>query len=93
MTSFILNEAHALNPLITLNVGGDYRFASYPELNTINLKKELSGSGGISYHVLDNLDVNGNYQYLHQTLTLLPGTIKEQVFTLGLTFHPKVGVL
>ena len=87
-TTFKANETHSLNDKLALTGMASYRYADYLQKTGVNLDREISGSAGIQYRFLTNLDINTNYQYNNQTLTNTSGAIKEHMFLVGLSYHP-----
>ncbi len=87
-TTVRANDTHALNEKLSLNAGASYRYADYINQTGTNLDDEMLGNAGISYRVVLNADISANYQFIRQSLTNTTGTIKEHLFTVGLTYHP-----
>ncbi len=88
LTSFDISEAHSLNPKVTLNASSNYSYTNYSSLSNVNLDSQFKISGGAAYHLLENLDLTGNYQYIDQKLTGTSGSIKEQVLLIGIGYRP-----
>ena len=89
LTTLSLTETHDLNRNFSLNVGGSYQTATYQVTTPGDLEDLITGTGGITYHATERLDVAGNYQYRYETLTNTSGNAQDHVVTLGLVYHPK----
>lgn len=92
LTSFEAKGSHALNKSIEFNGDANYRFAKQPigagSTGIISLDKEYGAGGGLTYHMLEHIDMTANYQYKNETLIGLPGTIQDHMVLVGLAFHP-----
>jgi hypothetical protein len=87
-TSFKATETHKINEQLALNGQASYRYADYLSAQGTNLDAELAGGAGISYSIWRDVDISANYQYNNQTLTSNSGTIRQHIFTIGLSIHP-----
>jgi hypothetical protein len=93
-TTFSVNETHNINERLAVLAGASYRYTDYINTgNGVTLDREVSGSAGLSYGILQNLDITGNYKYTNQTLNNANGTVKENLFTIGLSYHPPAAAL
>ena len=92
-TKFEFSETHALNSLISVNIGGTYLTATYQTATTNNLDSLSMASAGLTYHATQTLDINANYQYRHETLTNTSATANDNAVTLTLTYRPQAWTL
>ena len=93
LTAFDIKEAHSLNEKITLNGNANYSYTNYSSPLTINLDNQVKISGGIDYHLFQEVDLTSSYQYLNQKLTGTSDTIKEQILLIGIEYHPNYSPL
>lgn len=88
LTSFDISEAHSLNSKITLNANSNYSYTDYSSSSGVNLDNQFKISGGVAYHLLEELDITTNYQYIDQKLTGTSDSVKEQILRIGVAYHP-----
>ncbi len=93
LTSFDISEAHSLNSKITLNANSNYSYTDYTSSSGVNLDNQFKISGGVAYHLLEELDFTTNYQYIDQKLTGTSDSVKEQILLIGVAYHPNFSPL
>ncbi|MDR3450290.1 MAG: hypothetical protein P4M15_11195 [Alphaproteobacteria bacterium] len=87
-TNFALTETHALNPLVSLNVGAQYLTAGYQASTLYSIESRSGGNAGVTWHATETLDVTAGYQYSYEALTGTSQTVQDHTVTLGLALHP-----
>jgi hypothetical protein len=93
LTAFNVSEAHELNENFAFNVGSSYQYAHYQSSLNGALDSLLSGTGGLTYHATDRVDIVTSYQYRYETLTGSSGHADDHTVTLGLVYRPKAWAL
>jgi hypothetical protein len=88
LTTYSITETHDINPLFSVNVGASYQTATYQSTATGDLDYLLTGSGGLTYHATERLDIAATYQYRRETLISTPGNATDNMATLGVVYHP-----
>jgi hypothetical protein len=88
LSTYSLTENHNLNELVSLNVGASYQAASYLSSSNGDLNYLLTGTGGLTYHATERLDISANYQYRYETIIGTNSTAQDNMATLSLTWHP-----
>ena len=69
-TILSVTEKHAINALLTANIGGVYQTADYPTTpGPLSFNSQITGNAGLTYHATEHVDVNGSYQYRYETFT------------------------
>ncbi len=89
LDTFSLTGKHALNEKLALTGEAKYQIADYPdEQPRINLDHGYVVGTGLTYKVMDDVDLSANYKYLNQSLTAATGTVEEHVVMLGFNIRP-----
>lgn len=89
LTSLAVTESHALNPRFSLNAGVTYLSGTYQTTTNGSLQSALTGNAGLTYHATDHLDATAAYQYRYETLTNTSGNAEDNMFTVGVVYHPQ----
>jgi hypothetical protein len=93
LTSTSLTETHILNPRFSLNFAASYLSGQYQLNTTGSLQSLWSGNVGLTYHATEHLDAAAAYQYRYENLTNTPGNAQDNIFTIGIVYHPKAWAL
>ena len=89
-TILSVTEKHAINELLTANIGGGYQTADYPTTpGPLSFNSQITGNAGLTYHVTEHIDVNGSYQYRYETFTGTSLNAQDNLVMLGVTWHPQ----
>jgi len=92
-TSFSVSEGHKLNDSVSFNVSARYLTSDYQKDTIGDLETLTSGHIGLSYRIIENIDITAGYNYRYETLTNLPETAQDSTVSLGLVFHPNMWTL
>lgn len=88
LTSFGITERHAINPKLSLNGEARYQIADYSSPPGVNLDHGVTAGGGLTYKIVDNVDLDASYKYRSEDLTNTSGSIDQHIVMLGVTVHP-----
>jgi hypothetical protein len=89
LTTYSVSDSHNLNELLALNVGVSYQTGSYQSSAAGDLNYLATGTGGLTFHATDRLDVVGTYQYRYETLNGISGNAQDNLFTIGVVYRPQ----
>jgi len=89
-TSFSITEQHNINASFAVNVGASYQTADYQSTANGSLDYLLTGTGGLTYHATERLDIAATYQYRRETLINTAGDAHDHLVTLGLVYRPQL---
>jgi hypothetical protein len=89
LSAYSITESHAINPLFSLNAAASYQSADYLASSPGNLQDLISGSGGVTWHATERLDITANYQFRYETLVSTSGSARDNLGTLSLTYRPQ----
>ena len=92
-TTVALDEKHAVNQVLSLDLGMEYRTASYQEDATGNLEDLASGKTGLTYYFTEDAGVSGSYRYRTETLTHKNNPAEDHTVALHLTYRPNMWTL
>ncbi len=93
LTGFSVKDTHTLNDLFSLSVLGSYQYAQSPAQAGTDLNDRITGQTGLSYHVLENVDITASYKYRRETYTNEDRTAQQNVGLLTVVFRPDIGDL
>jgi len=88
LTQLTLSETHALNPLFSLGAQGSYEFASYQASSAGSLQSLASGTGNVTYHMTDQVDLTATYEYEYETLIGNSNSAQKNIGLLSISYHP-----
>lgn len=89
LTSFDLNNSHALNERLTWLVNGSYKFANYDSDTNRDLDSMASGRTELSYRLTETVNLSANYAYQNERLTDGGERAERNIAKLALTYRPQ----
>lgn len=87
LTAFTLDGKRDMNADFSINFAASYRFADYEEDPGSNLDKMATGRLGVAYHLTQELDLTGSYEYRKEWLTKNYGTAEQNLGRVGILFR------
>ena len=88
LTTFAINERHALNPLVALKANAKYQQANYETLPGINLDYSYGVGAGVAYRLTPKAELSADYRYRLEKLTSIANQIDQHAVLLNLTYEP-----
>jgi hypothetical protein len=89
LSSYALTENHALNPRFSLNFGASYQSADYLTSSPGDLQALMTGTGGLTFHATERLDITASYQFRYETLVSTNASARDNLGTLSLVYRPQ----
>ncbi|MGE3622693.1 MAG: outer membrane beta-barrel protein [Bdellovibrionales bacterium] len=89
LTTLSAKDTHQLNELFSVNFGASYQSADFQSTANGSLDYLINGNGGLAYHMTDELDLAGTYQYRYETLNGVSGNAQDHKITIGVVYHPR----
>jgi hypothetical protein len=88
LTQVNLKETHNINSLFSIGGQGGYQSATYPQNADGDLKSLITGSGNLTYHATDHIDIAATYVYEDETLIGNSSSAHSNTALLSVTYHP-----
>jgi len=94
LTSFGVQEEKQMTPKVTLRVGLTYQFSDKDKSSAANLDAQYIGDAGLTYHVVEKLDVTTSYYYRNESYVHRAQTAQKSIARVGLVYRPTIeGIL